>query len=466
MRSWKSQLSIISNQSAISNMFFRTQFLRRKPLNIRNYPRNFAADTNREKLLRLKEMMRDRINTLVNNILFVTLEPLMTTAAENSVNTALREVVTQRKVTEGARPEIKKIVDAAREKITANQIAGLTDALTADVFGIIDSGLSHNVRYEKVAEDVSRYLESTEYGNLLHFNNVGNTYEAVRISPDGKLSLETKVIRRRMTLSVRAYVATLAHTAVKGVTSAAQIETYKVNNCAGWVYNCVSDERSRPTHIALHGRHFVYGTEESDLALKVMQDYNCRCRPSAWFNDTELDTPEAVYEQERQDRANSALHTQYLSECAKAVANNPLKSDATAMNPTLTTEQLTAIVSGRTKNNSDLDFLRKIAKVSDEECISKEMSILKENFTHQGVQHSYKHILEAQNQYNFEDILYVKNNSEYIGESARPDGISRVFFGKSRSGIPIALYIQKDGRIGTSHFCGVKCLQKLRRDCK
>ena len=52
------------------------------------------------------------------------------------------------------------------------------------------------------------------------------------------------------------------------------------------------------------------------------------------------------------------------------------------MNPTLTTEQLTASVSRRTKNNSDLDFLRKIAKVSDEECISKEMALLKKNFTH------------------------------------------------------------------------------------
>ncbi len=444
-------------------MFFRTQFLRRKQIEIRNNPSNFAAETDREKLLRLKEKIQNRIDALVNNILFVTLEPAMTKAAEDSINTALREVITQRRVTEGMRPEVKKIVETAREKIAAKQIAGLTDSLTAGVFGIIDSGLSHNIRYERVAEDVYRYLESSKYGNLIHFNNVGNTYEAVRISPDGKLSLETKVIRRPMTLSVKAYAATLTRTAVKGVTSAAQVETYRANNCAGWVYNCVSDERSRPTHIALHGRHFVYGTEESDLALRVMQDYNCRCRPSAWFNDPELDTSEAVYEQERQDRANSALHTQYLSECAKAVANNPLISKATKMNPTLNPEQLNALVSGRTRGNSDLDFLRKIAKVSDEECISKEMALLKENFTHQGVQHSYKHILDAKNQYNFEDIIYVKKNGEYVGITKRDTGISKIYIGKSRSGVPIAVYIQEDGRIGTSHKCDEKCERRLRR---
>lgn len=136
------------------------------------------------------------------------------------------------------------------------------------------------------------------------------------------------------------------------------------------------------------------------------------------------------------------------------------------MNPTLNPEQLNALVSGRTRGNSDLDFLRKIAKVSDEECISKEMALLKENFTHQGVQHSYKHILDTKNQYNFEDIIYVKNNGEYIGISKRLNGISDVYFGKSRSGVPIAVYIQEDGRIGTSHMCDEKCEQRLRRNCK
>ena len=133
------------------------------------------------------------------------------------------------------------------------------------------------------------------------------------------------------------------------------------------------------------------------------------------------------------------------------------------MNPTLNPEQLNALISGRTRGNSDLDFLRKIANVSDEECISKEMALLKENFTHQGVQHSYKHILKTQKQYNFEDILYAKQNSEYIGISKRDVGISKVYLGKSRSGIPIALYIKEDGRIGTSHICDEKCERRLRR---
>ena len=133
------------------------------------------------------------------------------------------------------------------------------------------------------------------------------------------------------------------------------------------------------------------------------------------------------------------------------------------MNPTLNPEQLNALVSRRTGSNNDLDFLRKIAKVSDEECISKEMALLKENFTHQGVQHSYKHILDAKNQYNFEDIIYVKKNGEYVGITKRDTGISKIYIGKSRSGVPIAVYIQEDGRIGTSHKCDEKCERRLRR---
>lgn len=35
------------------------------------------------------------------------------------------------------------------------------------------------------------------------------------------------------------------------------------------------------------------------MALEVMQDYNCRCRPTAWFDDPELDTPEDEYATER-----------------------------------------------------------------------------------------------------------------------------------------------------------------------
>ena len=35
------------------------------------------------------------------------------------------------------------------------------------------------------------------------------------------------------------------------------------------------------------------------MALEVMQDYNCRCRPTAWFNDPELDTSEDEYATER-----------------------------------------------------------------------------------------------------------------------------------------------------------------------
>ena len=82
------------------------------------------------------------------------------------------------------------------------------------------------------------------------------------------------------------------------------------------------------------------------------------------------------------------------------------------------------------------------------------------------MQHSYKHILEAQNQYNFEDIIYVKKNGEFIGIAKRDTGISKAYIGKSRLGVPIAVYIQEDGRIGTSHFCGVVCERELRRKCK
>jgi hypothetical protein len=66
-----------------------------------------------------------------------------------------------------------------------------------------------------------------------------------------------------------------------------------------WRFVGPSDERGRPDHIAIIGQVFEYGTDQSDLALRLLHEPNCRHRQVAFFDDPELDTPEEDFEEQK-----------------------------------------------------------------------------------------------------------------------------------------------------------------------
>ncbi len=66
-----------------------------------------------------------------------------------------------------------------------------------------------------------------------------------------------------------------------------------------WRFVGPADERARDDHVAILGKVFEYGTEQSDLALQLLHEPNCRHRQVAFFDDPELDTPEEDFEEQK-----------------------------------------------------------------------------------------------------------------------------------------------------------------------
>lgn len=63
-----------------------------------------------------------------------------------------------------------------------------------------------------------------------------------------------------------------------------------------WRFVGPSDERARPDHLAVLGQVFEYGTEQSDYALALLEEPNCRHRQIVYFPDEDLNTPASFFE--------------------------------------------------------------------------------------------------------------------------------------------------------------------------
>ena len=177
--------------------------------------------------------------------------------------------------------------------------------LAKDLTDIIEEGIKNNWTYEQVKQELQKKLKT--FGSRINFRRAGQYREVVRVSPNGKMKLVRKKIQRNITMRTDAYADLLARTAVKKAYALGHIEGYKAGGIRKWRYVSVADERTRPHHLALHSRVFTVGSKEEQLALKVMGEPNCRCRPIPFFDDPRYDTPDEVYEKERKAWARQAL---------------------------------------------------------------------------------------------------------------------------------------------------------------
>ena len=178
--------------------------------------------------------------------------------------------------------------------------------LSGELTDIIDAGIWENKSYATIKKELQTALKGG-WGNTITFDSVGKTRRYIHIDPDGSLRWMEKTIQRTITLPTDTYAETLSRTHLKAAYAHGRQQTYIESGRKGWVYMSVADERTRPEHLALHGRVFIFGTEESDMALEVLKDYNCRCRQKAWFDDKELDTNPEVYEKQRKKWAKKLL---------------------------------------------------------------------------------------------------------------------------------------------------------------
>lgn len=180
-------------------------------------------------------------------------------------------------------------------------------SLTGELTSVLSSGIRYNRTYDQVRQTLSDRLRSG-WGETVTFDRAGQVRRYVEVAPDGSVRWAEKTISRKVTLPIDTYAETLARTNMKAAYARGHLQRYQDSGRDGWVYLSVADERSRPHHLALHGRVFRFGTAEETMALEVMSEPNCRCRPKPWFNDQSLDTDPAVYQQERAEWAQTALN--------------------------------------------------------------------------------------------------------------------------------------------------------------
>ena len=177
--------------------------------------------------------------------------------------------------------------------------------LAKELTDVTGEGIRNNLSYWQIKEQLQEKLKT--FGDRITFQRAGKYREVVKVSPSGKLRLVRKKIKRNITISTEKYADMLARTATKKAYALGHIEAYKAGNIRKWRYTAVADERTRPHHLALHGKVFEVGSHDEQLALKVMGEPNCRCRPVPFFDDPKYDTPDYVYEQEKKEWATKAL---------------------------------------------------------------------------------------------------------------------------------------------------------------
>ncbi len=192
---------------------------------------------------------------------------------------------------------------------TLNRLAPVLDEtfgnLSGELTDIIEQGIRKNSTYGEVRNQLIEKLDGG-WGKTVSFTRAGETRRYVHVAPDGSLEWRTKTITRNITIPTETYADTLSRTNLKAAWAEGHRERYRQSGREGWVFMAVADERTRPHHLALHGRIFIFGTEDEAMALEIMKEPNCRCRPRAWFNDPALDRDPAKYLAERQQWAKAA----------------------------------------------------------------------------------------------------------------------------------------------------------------
>lgn len=204
-------------------------------------------------------------------------------------------ITSTRKITDLQRRAVRKLTTQQLGYITEfNQALGkqLTDK-TRDLVG-------QGKGYADIRQEMMPYIEKT-FGSdgTVTIDRIGQTRTVIEVSKDGSLSRVEKVITQKYTTNTEAYADMLSRTSVKSAYEKGRAEGYKNDGYTKWRFVGPMDDRARPWHTALIGRVFEYDTEESNMALEVLCEPNCRHRAVPFFDDPGLDTPAKVFEDQK-----------------------------------------------------------------------------------------------------------------------------------------------------------------------
>ena len=179
------------------------------------------------------------------------------------------------------------------------------DRTARDMVRIIDKGYRAGKMNKTISKEVID--EVLHRVKRVEFDNRGRVIKFPKVTPDGKVSWGTKTIRHKTSLPTKTYVTTMVTTATKRAHTHAKALRFKERGYKGFVYHAVGDEATRPHHLALHGRVFIFGTPEADIALACLDEYNCRCTIDPFFDTPEMDVNPKEYEAERAAAATRLL---------------------------------------------------------------------------------------------------------------------------------------------------------------
>lgn len=157
--------------------------------------------------------------------------------------------------------------------------------------------------YEEIQKDLVPYVQDVFKGKeKIIIDNRGKIRSEIRLDKYGKLYKKDIVIRNAYTTNVKAYTEMLSHTATHTAWEQGRLNEYQRMGFKKWRFaGPIKDERTRPWHAACVGNIYEYGTLESDLAMQLLCDVNCRHRAVPIFDDPELDTPMEYYDQIKAD---------------------------------------------------------------------------------------------------------------------------------------------------------------------
>lgn len=204
--------------------------------------------------------------------------------------------------------------DVRKSKWTKQQQSAV-DKLAVEYFGHLadfDHVLGNQIKdkaveilkqeggYAEIKKELITYVNDVFDGNEnIIINNIGKKRIEIKLDKDGKLYKVEKEITKEYHTNPRAYADMLSRTSTHKAWELGRADEYKRMGFSKWRFSGPSDERARPWHIALIGQIFEYGTDQSEMALTLLGEPNCRHRAIPYFG-SDLDTPQSFYEKQKE----------------------------------------------------------------------------------------------------------------------------------------------------------------------
>jgi SPP1 gp7 family putative phage head morphogenesis protein len=274
------------------------------------------------------------------------------------------------------------------------------------------------------------------------------------------MRLAQKEITRNVTISTDAYADMLSRTATKKAYAIGHIEGYKHAGMTKWRYSSVADERTRPTHLALHGKILVIGSQEEALALKVLGEPNCRCRPVPFFDDEEMDTPKEAFDTERERWSKQAYEEWKIDKNIGflADANPQSKADLQNLKPGLE----------KRMSSNDYKILGHNIGMKPADMADDVIKTLDENFFYskRQEQYTFRHVHKdhgVKEEFTLNDVLKLRNNGKKPGEYKD----SLQIIGNLDDGRLLRVAVSKDRfKIITAHIINKKDAENILQKAK